>query len=537
MKIKLTDFDVVFLSYDEPNAEKNYADLLGKIPYAKRVHGVKGSDAAHKACAEMSETDRLIIIDGDNIIDKNFILKEIDIDESVNIKKCVISCTAKNIINGLVYGNGGIKIWPKDIILNMKTHENADKDNLHAQVDFCWDINYYHLNDCVSEIHNNGSPKQAWRAGFREGVKMSLNQGIRQNKQEFLKSHWKNLHRLWVWLMVGADVENGIWAIYGAREGLFKTMCTNWDHIQVRDFDYLNSLWEDTYSKFSISEVNEEITKLQIKLSSELDIPIAEVLTPGQSAFFKTVYQSPLRNPYKAIALSEKEKPNEYDIVMITYNEKNANKNFNELKRRFPRAKRIDKIKGIHDAHIEAARIAETEMFWVVDGDAVVKDDFKFDYLVPKTELDFVHVWRCENPVNGLIYGYGGIKLLPREKTLMMDKSKPDMTTSISHKFKIIKEVSNYTEFNTDPFSSWRSAFRECVKLSSKIIDRQKSQETEERLEIWCTVGEDKPFGEYILMGAKEGKDYGEKHRGNTEELSKINDFDWLREYFNAKNS
>ena len=48
-KIKVVDQDIIFLSYDEPNAEKNYADLCSKVPWAKRVHGVHGSDAAHKA--------------------------------------------------------------------------------------------------------------------------------------------------------------------------------------------------------------------------------------------------------------------------------------------------------------------------------------------------------------------------------------------------------------------------------------------------------------------------------------------------------
>jgi len=70
--MKVTDYDIIYLSYDEPNAEKNYADLLSKVPWAKRVHGVEGSDAAHKACAEMSETERLIIVDGDNVIDPEF---------------------------------------------------------------------------------------------------------------------------------------------------------------------------------------------------------------------------------------------------------------------------------------------------------------------------------------------------------------------------------------------------------------------------------------------------------------------------------
>ena len=65
-KFKVTDCDIVYLSYDEPNAEKNYADLLAKVPWAKRVHGIDGSDSAHKACARLSETERVIVIDGDH---------------------------------------------------------------------------------------------------------------------------------------------------------------------------------------------------------------------------------------------------------------------------------------------------------------------------------------------------------------------------------------------------------------------------------------------------------------------------------------
>ena len=55
MKLKIAEQDIIYLSYDEPNAEENYADLLSKVPWAKRVHGVYGSDAAHKACAELCE--------------------------------------------------------------------------------------------------------------------------------------------------------------------------------------------------------------------------------------------------------------------------------------------------------------------------------------------------------------------------------------------------------------------------------------------------------------------------------------------------
>ena len=221
-----------------------------------------------------------------------------------------------------------------------------------------------------------------------------------------------------------------------------------------------------------------------------------------------------------------------YDIVFISYNEPNADVNYKALKKRFPRAKRVHGVKGIHQAHIEAAKLVDTIMFWVVDGDAEITKDFYFDHQVSSYERDIVHVWRSKNPVNDLIYGYGGVKLLPTKLTLNMDVSKPDMTTSISSKFKAVHVLSNITSFNTDPFNTWKSAFRECCKLSSKVIDRQKNDETNDRLNTWCTLGEDRPYGKFAIEGASAGRTYGEMHQGNLEALSKINDFEWLKRMF-----
>jgi len=222
-----------------------------------------------------------------------------------------------------------------------------------------------------------------------------------------------------------------------------------------------------------------------------------------------------------------------YDIFFISYEEPNADENYDKLKSRFPTAKRIHGVKGIHQAHIAAARKSFTKMLWIVDADAKILDDFNFDYGVSEWDLDAVHVWRSKNPINDLIYGYGGVKLFPKKLTINMDVSKPDMTTSITDKFKAMPEVSNVTAFNTDPFNTWKSAFRECVKLSSRIIDRQKDNETEERLRIWQTVGKDKQYGEYAINGAKAGTVYGTKYQNSPKDLSKINDFDWLKDRFN----
>ena len=224
-----------------------------------------------------------------------------------------------------------------------------------------------------------------------------------------------------------------------------------------------------------------------------------------------------------------------YDIIFISYNEKTADENYTKLKNRFPQTKRVHGIKGIHHAHKEAAKKTDTDMFWVVDGDADIEDDFNFDHEVSVYEKDIVHVWQSKNPINNLIYGYGGVKLLPRQLTLDMDMTSVDMTMSISDKFKVIKEVSNVTAFNTDPFNTWKSAFRECVKLASRPIGSGYEEETEDRLITWCNVGVDKLYGEHCILGAQAGRQYGLANIANPEALAKINDFDWLHNKFTNK--
>lgn len=218
-----------------------------------------------------------------------------------------------------------------------------------------------------------------------------------------------------------------------------------------------------------------------------------------------------------------------YDLIFISYGEPIAEENYQRVKARFPLVKRVKDIAGIHQAHLKAARMSFTEMFWVVDGDAQILDSFNFDYKVPEWDLECVHVWRSRNPLNNLEYGYGGVKLLPKKLTLAMDLTKPDMTTSISSKFKAMEEISNITAFNTDAFSTWRSAFRECAKLSSKTINGQVSAESEARLYAWCQLNTDVPFGAQGYAGALSGRKFGLE---NLDEISKINDYTWLKEQY-----
>ena len=204
--IDIAELDCIYLSYDEPQKEEFWAKISAMVPWAKRVDGVKGSDAAHKAAAAASDTDRFILIDGDNLPYGYFFNQQLLLDDAN--RHAVFRWKAMNIINGLAYGNGGISCWTKRFVERMRTHENTDGTDA-TQVEFCWNDDYWAMHDIYSTTFPNQSPYQAWRAGFREGVKMCLDRGVKPTLMEFRDRVSKgNLRNLSVWHNIGSDVDN-----------------------------------------------------------------------------------------------------------------------------------------------------------------------------------------------------------------------------------------------------------------------------------------------------------------------------------------
>ena len=287
--IDIADLDCIFLTYDEPNAEENWVRVRNMVPWARRVNGVKGSDAAHKAAAMASSTDRFVLIDGDNIPDIGFFSLQLVLDDTSH--DCVFRWRARNSVNGLMYGNGGISCWTRDFVMNMQTHEASDGSDETA-VEFCFDPRYWAMYNCYSTTHINATDFQAWRAGFREGVKMCLDRGRRPSVPEFQESVVKrNLDNLSIWHNIGRDVDNGAWAIAGARQGTYMTMLTNWDYHLVQDFDELAKLWNtvrDYYPDVVSGRVAED-------LSTQLGLSMAN-FQAEESKFFKHHYQSNWQN-------------------------------------------------------------------------------------------------------------------------------------------------------------------------------------------------------------------------------------------------
>lgn len=289
--VDIADLDVIFLTYDEPKKEEFWIKLQNMVPWAKRVDGVKGSDAAHKSAALKSETDRFVLVDGDNIPDSNFFNLTLDLDETTRNR--VFRWRARNHINGLQYGNGGISCWTKEFVMNMRTHEASDGDAKN-DVEFCFHPDYWAMHDCYSTTYPNQTPFQAWRAGFREGVKMCLDRGAKPTLEEFhQRVHARNYDHLSIWHNVGRDVENGEWAILGARQGTYMTMLTNWDYTQVQDFDKLTAIWASGAE--NASDIIDLLATYGAPLVTKLGLPIMS-MNEEQSKFFKHHYKSNFKN-------------------------------------------------------------------------------------------------------------------------------------------------------------------------------------------------------------------------------------------------
>ena len=283
--IDVADLDCIYLSYDEPQKEEFWVKIRNMIPWAVRVDGVKGSDAAHKAAAAASTTERFVLIDGDNLPDPEFFNQTLTFADDT-WEQAVFRWRARNHINGLMYGNGGISSWTRTFVNNMRTHENTD-GRTETQVEFCFDPLYWAMYDCYSTTYPNGDAFHAWRSGFREGVKMCLDRGRRPTVAEFqTRVHQRNLDHLTVWHNIGADADHGLWAIAGARQGTYQTMLTDWDHQLVQSFDALEDIWQQVQHQ----DPGILADSLALDLRSQLDLPTS-IFSVEASAFFKYHYR------------------------------------------------------------------------------------------------------------------------------------------------------------------------------------------------------------------------------------------------------
>jgi len=415
---------------------------------------------------------------------------------------------------------------------------NEHIPSLDINIDDCYPAYYDLLNECAWEldpVHLTENDERLWVVKFTPRYRKPKEwQWYGVISPEFIIEHnpvlgelnydldlfipWYNLGYEHVWMLDNKHLDKGeeeIWA--------FKIRVTD-NLVGSTVIDYISPVLEVEY--------NEDLPSVDYNI--DYNIPWYDL------SYEHTWYLTEeTKEKVWAVKLCAVEEPTgekdmgsvsliipRLDVIFISYNEPNAEANWQRVLEKAPWAKRVNGIEGIFNAHKAAAKLSKTDMFYVVDGDAYLADDWQFDFEPSIFDRDCAYVWSSRNPINDLVYENGGVKLFPRSKLLKTRKwITLDMFTGTVKKTKSQSQVSNLTAFNTDEFSAWRSAFRECVKLYTI------NQMT--KLNAWLTLGEDRQFGKYALEGASAGYQYAKDNITDQTALVKINDYNWLQNQFN----
>jgi hypothetical protein len=208
------------------------------------------------------------------------------------------------------------------------------------------------------------------------------------------------------------------------------------------------------------------------------------------------------------------------DVVYVSNGEKNADLNWDRLQKLCPRAKRIDGVNGRAQAYKACAEISETDWFINVFAKCWVHDDFDFNWQPDYMQNDKHYIFDSYNPVTELTYGHMGI--IAYNKQLVLDCTEWGLDFTLSMPHTSVPVVGSTADYATTPYETWRTAFRECIKL-----DQQKDIESQFRLKQWYTVGNGE-FGDWSKRGAEDALEF----IGMGGDLQLSFEWTWLKEHF-----
>jgi hypothetical protein len=235
---------------------------------------------------------------------------------------------------------------------------------------------------------------------------------------------------------------------------------------------------------------------------------------------------------YPYIAKSTKlVKSKPLDIVFLSNGETGADENYEHLMnvtKGLPnRVVRVDGIKGRVQAYHAAAEASNTPWMFTVFAKLRVNSKFDFTWQPDRLQIPKHYIFYASNPVNGLVYGHQAMIAYNKQITLGNIGKGLDFTLDSEHE--VVELNSGVAKYNTDEFSTWRTSFREAIKLRS-----DDSSDSKQRLKTWSTVGVG-DYAQYSINGALDAVEYFEQVNGELDKLRLSYDWPWLQEYFNTK--
>ena len=215
------------------------------------------------------------------------------------------------------------------------------------------------------------------------------------------------------------------------------------------------------------------------------------------------------------------------DIVFLSYDEPSAEKYWKALKDAYPRAKRIQGVKGRTQAYHAAAVMSETAYFFAVFPTIDLDPTFDFTFQPDRLREACHYIFHAKNPVNGLSYGHRAVILY--NKHLCLSTIHPSLDFTLSQPHTVVPQLCGTSYFNQTPEISWRVAFREVLKL----CEMKPTVESRHRLKKWCELGVGK-YASYVHKGALDAVQYFDEVKGDKNALQLSYELEWLKNKFNS---
>jgi len=220
------------------------------------------------------------------------------------------------------------------------------------------------------------------------------------------------------------------------------------------------------------------------------------------------------------------------DIVYISNGEPDAERWFNHLttvaEAQIPhglqKIRRVQNVNGRIAAYHAAARASESNWFFAVFAKLEVVGSFDFGWQPDYWQEPKHYIFHSRNCLNNLEYGHMGV--IAYNKRLVLDTIESGLDFTLSKKHTVVPELSAIAYFNQNPWMTWRTAFREVLKLKQFMSDSP-TLETEYRLDTWLNVANG-DNAEWCLRGARDAVDYYNEVSGDHDKLMLSFDWPWL---------
>jgi hypothetical protein len=188
------------------------------------------------------------------------------------------------------------------------------------------------------------------------------------------------------------------------------------------------------------------------------------------------------------------------------------------------RVVRVDGVNGRVAAYHAAAEASNTPWMFTVFAKLRVNDKFDWTWQPDRLQVSKHYIFNATNPVNGLEYGHQAMIAYNKKITLANTGTGLDFTLDNEHE--VVEVNSGIAMYNTDAWSTWRTSFREVLKLRDSD-----SQASKDRLEVWINKAEG-DFFEYSILGAKDAIEYYDEVNGDLHKLRLSYDWAWLKERY-----